>query len=96
MFGSKGWGSTGNSWGCEARRRLLVKAGVGLERKEDIAHLRQRPSISPFVRHVNDYFRFFFASPFYRPTPLPFSSGMLLPRFFSGQVVPGRDQFQVN
>jgi hypothetical protein len=32
-----------------------------LERKEDIAHLRQRPSISPFLRHVNNYFRFFFA-----------------------------------
>jgi hypothetical protein len=39
-----------------------VNAEVDLERKEDIAHLRQRPSISPFLRHVNNYFRFFFAT----------------------------------
>jgi hypothetical protein len=67
MFGSEGWGPTGKSWGCEARRRRLETAGVELERKEDIAHLRQRPSISPFLRYVNIYFRFFFATnPFSR------------------------------
>jgi hypothetical protein len=82
MFGSEGWGPTGNSWGCEARRRRLDAAGAGLERKDDIAHLRQRPIISPFVRHVNHYFRFFFASTVNALKPLPFSSDMLLARFF--------------
>src|SRR6266853_1299985 len=57
----------------EAWRRRIRKLCAAGERTGDIAHLETRNSISLFIRFVNHYFRFIFASAWFAPLVFPVS-----------------------
>src|SRR6266446_741311 len=67
-FSGKSPAVVGEAW----RRRIRKLCAAG-ERTGDIAHLETRNSISLFIRFVNHYFRFIFASAWFAPLVFPVS-----------------------
>jgi hypothetical protein len=72
------------------RLRAENLAGEG-NNTGDITHLEARPSISLFLRHVNTYFRFFFAyarTPNSLPARLAYTFLPALPTSPSKSILP--------